>query len=432
MIWVARLLGILSVVLSTVPLLRFRNGFLSAAFWLPRVAASAWSPVLALAGSLAALWGVLGKDWWSPVAGVAGAAMAVRHVVSITARHPGFEEAFGADWQDRIPPDLKRRLLRRRYSPLLRPVARPVQLKNLVYAACGEGGIPLEADLWLPPPGVAPTGLAVLYLFGGAWHYMNKDLWTGHILRAIASQGHVVMNASYTLAPEADVRAMVGEIRQAIAWLKEHATSYGVDPERIVLMGCSSGAHLALLTAYTPHHSAFPAVQTDVSVRGIISDSGFVDMVPAHAYFEERFGRVLHRNLPLERWFLAGMGWIFRRTGLLPAGGQMVVPGEMVPSLLGGKPEERPDAYRLASPLSHVGPHCPPTLLLQGANDYCGIQLDVQRLDQALRAAGVPSVYVEFAEADHSFSVVTAGAPRWAPGIQAALQDIERFLALMV
>jgi acetyl esterase/lipase len=274
--------------------------------------------------------------------------------------------------------------------------------------------------------------LAVLYLFGGAWHYMNKDLWTGHILRTIASQGHVVMNASYTLAPEADVAGMVGDVRQAIAWLKEHGATYGVDPDRIVLMGCSSGAHLALLTAYTPHHPAFPAVQTDVSVRGVISDSGFVDMVPAYAYFKGRFGRILYRNLPPERWFLVVMGHIFRRASLLPPGGQMVVPGEMVTSLLRGTPQENPEAYRLASPVTHVGPHCPPTLLLQGANDYCGIRPDVQQFHRGLQAAGVPSVYAEYAEADHSFSVVTAGALRWAPGIQAALYDIERFLALMV
>ena len=432
MIRIARVLGALSVVCSSLPLLRFRNGLLSAALWFPSVAASAWSPLLALAGGLAALVGVLRKDWWSSAAGVAGTALAARHVIRLTANHSAFEEAFGPDWGDRIPPDLEGRLLPRRYGPLLRPVTDSIQIRNLVYANHAESGASLVADLWLPPPSVPRTGLAVLYLFGGAWHYMNKDLWTGHILRAIASQGHVVMNASYTLAPEANVPAMVGDVRQAIVWLKGHGATYGVNPARIVLMGCSSGAHLALLTAYTPHHPAFRAVQSDVSVRGVISDSGFVDLASVYADFQQRFGGMLRGNLPPERWFLVVMGWIFRRAGLLPPGGQMVVPGEMVPSLLEGKPDQNPEAYRLASPITHVGRHCPPTLLLQGANDYCGIRPDVQRLHGELRAAGVPSVYAEYAEAEHSFPVVTAGALRWAPGIQAVLYDIERFLALMV
>lgn len=432
MIRLARVLGALSLALSSLVLLRLRDGFLSAALWFPRMVASAWSPVLALAGGLAALWGLVRKDVWSSLAGLAGATIAVRHVVHITASHSAFETAFGPDWQHRIPLDLETRLLPKRYAPLLRPVANPIQLRNLVYAAHAESGAPLEADLWLPPPGVPSTGLAVLYLFGGAWHYMNKDLWTGHILRHIASQGHVVMNASYTLAHEADVPAMVSDARQAIAWLKRHAATYGVDPERIVLMGCSSGAHLALLTAYTPDQQAFPAIQADISVRGVISDSGFTDLARAYAHFQQQFGRMLRRDLLPERWFLAVAGWLFRRLGLLPARGQIVVPAELVSSLVGGNPEENPEAYRLASPVTHVGPHCPPTLLLQGENDYCGTRPDVQRLDQALRAAGVPSVYVEYAEADHSVLTVTAGALRWAPGIQAALYDIDRFLALMV
>lgn len=118
--------------------------------------------------------------------------------------------------------------------------------------------------------------------------------------------------------------------------------------------------------------------------------------------------------------------------GRLPAGVQMVVPGEILASLLGGGPQERPEEYRLASPVSYVGPHCPPTLLLRGENDYCGIRPDVGWFHRALRAADVPLVFVEFTEADHSFPLITAGALRWAPGIQAALYDIERFLALMV
>jgi acetyl esterase/lipase len=110
----------------------------------------------------------------------------------------------------------------------------------------------------------------------------------------------------------------------------------------------------------------------------------------------------------------------------------MALPGEILPGLLGGGPQERPEECRLASPVTHVGPHCPPTLLLQGENDYCGIRPDVGWFGRALRAADVPSVFVELTEADHSFPVITAGALRWAPGIQAALYDIERFLALMV
>jgi hypothetical protein len=36
---------------------------------------------------------------------------------------------------------------------------------------------------------------------------------------------------------------------------------------------------------------------------------------------------------------------------------------DMIPDMIGGTPDEIPEVYRLLSPIYHVGPHCPPTLL---------------------------------------------------------------------
>ena len=97
--------------------------------------------------------------------------------------------------------------------------------------------------------------------------------------------------------------------------------------------------------------------------------------------------------------------------------------------LLGGTPNEVPELYRLGSPINHVGPHCPPTLLLQGAHDMGGMVPDVRHLHWTLRQAGVPSVYVEFPDTEHGFDLIF---PKWSPAAQAATYDTERFLALMV
>jgi acetyl esterase/lipase len=50
-------------------------------------------------------------------------------------------------------------------------------------------------------------------------------------------------------------------------------------------------------------------------------------------------------------------------------------------------------------------------------------------LHHKLLASGVPSVYVEFPQTEHGFDLLL---PRYAPAAQAALYDVERFLALMV
>ena len=107
-----------------------------------------------------------------------------------------------------------------------------------------------------------------------------------------------------------------------------------------------------------------------------------------------------------------------------PAGRQR----RITPTPIGRHADEAPELYHLGSPINHVGPHCPPTLLLQGAHDSGAMAPDVRRLHRALRQAGVPSVYVEFPDTEHGFDLF---APRWSPAAQAATYDTSHFLALM-
>jgi acetyl esterase/lipase len=98
----------------------------------------------------------------------------------------------------------------------------------------------------------------------------------------------------------------------------------------------------------------------------------------------------------------------------------------MMEGLLGGAPEAVPDAYRLFSPVEHVGPHCPPTLLLQGEHDPITSADAVRQMAQALRNAGVPAVYVEYPRTEHAFDLIL---PQVSPPAQAALYEVDRFLA---
>jgi acetyl esterase/lipase len=100
----------------------------------------------------------------------------------------------------------------------------------------------------------------------------------------------------------------------------------------------------------------------------------------------------------------------------------------MLTDLLGGTPDELPDLYHLASPINHVGPHCPPTLLLQGGHDPGGMRVDAVRLHRSLQSAGVKSIYLELPNTGHGFDLVL---PRLSPAAQAATYDVERFLALI-
>ena len=97
--------------------------------------------------------------------------------------------------------------------------------------------------------------------------------------------------------------------------------------------------------------------------------------------------------------------------------------------LLGGHPSEIPEIYGLASPVTHVHPGCPPTLLIQGGQDIITPVAATCRIFDKLVEAGVPVVNVVFPCTNHAFDLVL---PRLNPCAQSALFEVERFLALLV
>lgn len=428
----SRILSYLSALLGALTLVCLKPGWGAVWLWAPKMLAGALTPFLALAGGLGALIGVARKDRRAVWAGLFGAAVAARHVVKVTAPNDGgdFARVFGADWRSRIPPELRPRMLPQRYTPILADPPRVPWQRNVVVGTHIETGDPLLADLWQPPDGAPRTGLAVIYLHGSAWHYLDKDMGTRRFFRHLAGQGHVVVDLAYTLSPQAQLLAMVADVKRAIAWLKINASEYGVNPERIVLVGGSAGGHLSLLAAYTPNHPELqPAdVETDTSVRAVVSYYGPPDLRATHDHFQAYYDP-LTGETRLERMIVAKLEPFYHRTRLLPPEGRAVGPADVLPGLLGGAPDEATELYHLGSPINHIGPHCPPTLLLQGAHDLAGMLPDVRRLHRALRRAGVASVCVEFPDTDHAFDLIF---PKWAPAAQAATYDTERFLALMV
>ena len=83
----------------------------------------------------------------------------------------------------------------------------------------------------------------------------------------------------------------------------------------------------------------------------------------------------------------------------------------------------------LASPITHVGPGSPPTLLLQGEHDCFLPPQITQALYKELVQSSVPCIYIEYPQTGHGFDLLL---PRFAPAAQAAFYEVERFLALML
>lgn len=91
----------------------------------------------------------------------------------------------------------------------------------------------------------------VILIGGGGWQNAPKPDAVGFV-PVFTSRGDVVANAGYRVTSEARAPAAAEDVRNAIEAARYRAPSWDADSRRIVLVGFSAGAHLALLSALAP------------------------------------------------------------------------------------------------------------------------------------------------------------------------------------
>ena len=142
----------------------------------------------------------------------------------------------------------------------------------------------------------------------------------------------------------------------------------------------------------------------DTSVRDVVSFYGPVDYRDGYADVAVMQQRLVRRKRIRPYGYL--IETLLHIAGLAPPHTPVENSGNYVAQLLGAEPAKQPDLYQQLSPAACVGPHCPPTLLLQGAADIFGMSRSVRQVHQMLAGAGVLAMLVEFPNTDHAFDLV--------------------------
>jgi arylformamidase len=127
-------------------------------------------------------------------------------------------------------------------------------------------------------PADKPDAPVLAFIHGGYWQSNDKED-SSFLVEGPLANGFAVALIEYTLAPEARIDRIVGEVRRAVDWLAAHAAEHGGDPTRIYLSGHSAGGHL---TAMAMERSG---------VAGALALSGLYDLEPIRLnYLNEKLG----------------------------------------------------------------------------------------------------------------------------------------------
>jgi acetyl esterase/lipase len=209
---------------------------------------------------------------------------------------------------------------------------------------------------------------AILFIHGGGWKGGDKnDFWT--LGEGFARRGYVCILVNYRLVTDTANRfpVPVNDVQHAVRWVRANATRYGVDPQRIGALGASAGGHLVALLGTTDTFDNQPPELSRYSsrVRCVVDLFGPTDLTRAFP---------VTRELDVQK---------------------------LVHDFLGGTSQEKPEAYRAASPYMHIDRATVPFLIIQGVRDPL-VPVEQSRIfAQKLRENNVPVTYVEFPEEGH-------------------------------
>ena len=144
---------------------------------------------------------------------------------------------------------------------------------------------PQLLELLLPDPTAFPGRRpVVMYLHSGGWVGGDRTA-LNDIAAAQLQRGYAVASVEYRLAttgldgqPIASFPGAIWDVKTAIRYLKADATTWNIDPKRIVLMGSSAGGHLASFVGATA--GTFEPPDLPASLRKVDSTvAAVVDIV---------------------------------------------------------------------------------------------------------------------------------------------------------
>jgi acetyl esterase/lipase len=126
-------------------------------------------------------------------------------------------------------------------------------------------------DLYIPR---GATNAPVILSFHGGALSAGDRREEGFVGQRFAAAGYLTVVASYRLSPQVSHPAHVEDAAAAVAWVKRNIGRHGGDPGRIILIGHSAGAYLAMLLVTDARYLAAHKL-TSSDIRGVVPVSGF-------------------------------------------------------------------------------------------------------------------------------------------------------------
>lgn len=230
---------------------------------------------------------------------------------------------------------------------------------------------------------------AVLYFPGGGFTSADHEKFL-EMRYALACAGYVVAACEYRAVPN-KFPALLEDAKAAVRWMRAHASEFGVDADRIGLLGDSAGGYVVQMAGATNGEKNwdvgdFKEVSSDV--QAVVSIYGISDLTT----IGEGIGNEnVHASAAVTEALLLN--------------------GPAFKDFAGASVNADPQKAKAASPIGHVDGTEPPFLLMHGSGDKVVSPLQSKKMFEALQNKKVEAEYVLVRGAEHG------DLPWYQPGV---------------
>lgn len=220
---------------------------------------------------------------------------------------------------------------------------------------------------------------AVLYFPGGGFTSADHEKFL-EMRYALARAGYAVAACEYRAVPN-KFPALLEDAKAAVRWMREHASEFGVDADRIGLLGDSAGGYVVQMAGATNGEKNwdvgdFKEVSSDV--QAVVSIYGISDLTT----IGEGIGNEnVHASAAVTEALLLN--------------------GPAFKDFAGASVNADPQKAKAASPIGHVDGTEPPFLLMHGSGDKVVSPLQSKKMFEALQNKKVEAEYVLVRGAGH-------------------------------
>jgi acetyl esterase/lipase len=211
-----------------------------------------------------------------------------------------------------------------------------------------------------------------VYIHGGGWVNGDRASYLGQATRQVATGNYAAVAVGYRLSNEVKWPAQIHDCKAAIRWIRGHAKELNIDPARISVQGTSAGGHLVSMLGVTG------------GVKELEGDIGEFPKESSAVTCVINYCGPSDLTVPL-----------------IP-GSDISKPDAAVSGLIGGTLQEKMAVAKEASPLTYVSKSAVPFMTVHGTNVGRVNFNNAQKLDEALKKAGVSSILIPITDGGHS------------------------------